>query len=93
MSIAFMLAAFGQIPINDYMIGRMAEGEFRARIYGVRYVVSFTAMALALPLIKFVYASWGFDLRVRILALSAAVILAIVSLLPDRLPQPRAVAA
>ena len=26
-AMAFMLAAFGQIPINDYMIGRMAEGE------------------------------------------------------------------
>ena len=33
-AMAFMLAAFGQIPINDYMIGRLAEGEWRARIYG-----------------------------------------------------------
>ena len=41
----FMLGAFGQIPINDYMIGKMASGAFRARIYGVRYVVSFTVLA------------------------------------------------
>ena len=73
---AFMLAAFGQIPINDYMIGRLAEGEWRARIYGVRYVVSFTVLAAALPLIAFVYENWGFDALFRVLAVSAAVILA-----------------
>ena len=69
---AFMLAAFGQIPINDYMIGRLADGEWRARIYGVRYVVSFTVLAAALPLIAFVYENWGFDALFRVLAVSAA---------------------
>ena len=88
----FMLAAFGQIPINDYMIGRLAEGEWRARIYGVRYVVSFTALAATLPLIAFVYETWGFDALFRVLAASAAVILAAVLMLPQRLPQPQAAA-
>ena len=92
-AMAFMLAAFGQIPINDYMIGRLAEGEWRARIYGVRYVVSFTALAAALPLIAFVYESWGFDALFRLLAVSAAIILGAVILLPQRLPEPQAAAA
>ncbi len=91
-AMAFMLAAFGQIPINDYMIGRLAEGEYRARIYGVRYVVSFTVLAAALPLIAFVYENWGFDALFRVLAASAAVILAAVALLPQRLPQPQGAA-
>jgi MFS family permease len=85
-ALVFMLAAFGQIPINDYMIGRLADGEYRARIYGVRYVVSFTVLAAALPLISFVYQSWGFDALFRVLAVSAAVILAAVMLLPRKLP-------
>jgi MFS family permease len=89
----FMLAAFGQIPINDYMIGRLAEGEYRARIYGVRYVVSFTVLAASLPLIAFVYEHWGFDALFRVLAVSAAVILAAVTLLPRRLPSPQNAAA
>jgi MFS family permease len=89
-AMVFMLAAFGQIPINDYMIGRLAEGEWRARIYGVRYVVSFTVLAAALPLIAFVYENWGFDALFRVLAVSAAIILAAVLMLPQRLPQPRA---
>jgi len=88
-ALGFMLAAFGQIPINDYMIGRLADGEWRARIYGVRYVVSFTVLAAALPLIAFIYENWGFDALFRVLALCAAVILAAVSLLPQRLPATR----
>jgi MFS family permease len=92
-AMVFMLAAFGQIPINDYMIGRLAEGQWRARIYGVRYVVSFTVLAAALPLIAFVYENWGFDALFRVLAASAAVILAAVLLLPQRLPQSQPVPA
>jgi MFS family permease len=89
----FMLAAFGQIPINDYMIGRLAEGEWRARVYGVRYVVSFTVLAAALPLIAFIYERWGFDALFRVLAVSAAVILAAVLLLPQRLPEAQGATA
>jgi MFS family permease len=92
-AMAFMLAAFGQIPINDYMIGRLADGEWRARIYGVRYVVSFTVLAAALPLIAFVYENWGFDALFRVLAVSAGVILAAVLMLPQRLPRPEPVPA
>ena len=57
-ALGFMLGAFGQIPINDFMIGKMASGPHRARIYGIRYVVSFTALAATLPLIAFVYDKW-----------------------------------
>lgn len=92
-AMAFMLAAFGQIPINDYMIGRLADGEWRARIYGVRYVVSFTVLAAALPLIAFVYENWGFDALFRVLAVSAGVILAAVLMLPQRLPRAEPVPA
>ncbi len=87
-ALGFMLGAFGQIPINDFMIGKMASGPFRARIYGVRYVVSFTALAATLPLIAFVYDNWGFDALFRILALAAAVIFSAVACLPRRLPTP-----
>ncbi len=85
-ALGFMLGAFGQIPINDFMIGKMASGAARARIYGVRYVVSFTVLAAALPLIAFVYDTWGFDTLFRILAGAALVILAAVMALPRRLP-------
>ena len=87
-ALGFMLGAFGQIPINDYMVGKMASGAFRARIYGVRYVVAFSALAAALPLIAFVYDTWGFDTLFRILAGAALVIFCAVAILPKRLPTP-----
>lgn len=92
-ALGFMLGAFGQIPINDFMIGKMASGPFRARIYGVRFVVSFTALAATLPLIAFVYDAWGFDALFRILAGAALVIFTAVACLPRRLPVPEPAAA
>ncbi len=92
-AIGFMLGAFGQIPINDYMIGKMASGPYRARIYGVRYVVAFSVLAVSLPLIAFVYEHWGFDMLFRILAAAALVILCAVAALPRKLPTPQATTA
>lgn len=85
----FMLGAFGQIPINDFMIGKMASGEARARIYGVRYVVSFTVFALALPFIAFVYGNYGFDTLFWMMSASAALIFLAVACLPRTLPTPQ----
>ena len=85
-ALGFMLGAFGQIPINDFMLGKMASGPARARIYGIRYVVAFTVLAATLPLIAFVYARWGFDTLFLILAGAAAVILIAVATLPAKLP-------
>jgi MFS family permease len=87
-ALGFMLGAFGQIPINDFMIGKLAAGEFRARVYGVRYVVSFTALAAALPLIAVVYERGGFDTLFHVLAATALVILITVACLPRTLPTP-----
>lgn len=86
----FMLGAFGQIPINDYMIGKMASGPYRARIYGIRYVVAFSVLAVSLPLIALVYERWGFDMLFRILAGAALLILCAVAALPRKLPTPEA---
>ena len=82
----FMFGAFGQIPINDFMIGKIASGPARARIYGVRYVVAFSVLAVTLPLIGFVHANWGFDALFRILAAAAGVIFLACLALPKRLP-------
>jgi MFS family permease len=87
-ALGFMLGAFGQIPINDFLIGKMASGRFRARVYAVRYVVSFTVLAVTLPFVAVVYNHWGFDTLFRLLALFALLILAAVACLPRKLPSP-----
>ena len=92
-ALAFMLGAFGQIPINDYMIGKLARSDLRASIYGVRYIVSFAVLAAALPLIAWIHQGWGFDRLFHVLALADVAILAAVWLLPRRLPDPEPVPA
>ncbi len=91
-ALAFMLGAFGQIPINDYMIGRMAKSELRASIYGVRYVISFAVLGLALPLIGWVHGRWGSDMLFMLLSGVALVIFGAVSMLPRQLPDSVSVA-
>jgi MFS family permease len=91
-ALGFMLGAFGQIPINDYMIGRMAKSELRASIYGVRYVISFLVLGAALPMIGWVHGRWGFDTLFMLLSGVAVVIFAAVSLLPRQLPEAVSVA-
>jgi MFS family permease len=58
-AVAMMFFVFGQIPINDAMIARYTAEEWRARAYAVRYVLSFSASALAVPLVAWIYKSSG----------------------------------
>ena len=87
-ALGFMLGAFGQIPINDYMIGKMARSELRATVYGIRYVVSFSVLAAALPLIAYIHGNWGFDTLFRVLAATAAVIFLAATMLPRQIAEP-----
>ena len=81
-SIGFMLAVFGQIPINDVLLGRVTSSEWRSRIYALRYVTTFSVSATAVPLIAWIHASWGFATLFLALAVAAALIFACVLMLP-----------
>lgn len=81
-SVAFMFAVFGQIPINDVLIGRVAKSEWRSRVYAIRYTINFGVIALSVPLIAWIYGNWGFDMLFILLAIAAATILASVMALP-----------
>ncbi len=84
---AFMLFVFGQIPINDVLLGRVTRNEWRSRVFASRYIVTFSVTALAVPFIAWVHANWGFDRLFVILAISAAAIFIAVSMLPHLRPQ------
>jgi len=58
-ALAMMLAVFGQIPLNDAIVGRYVADEFRARVLGVRYVVSLGVAAVAVPLIATLHKTAG----------------------------------
>lgn len=84
----FVMGSFGQLPISDYIIGKTATPELRASIYGARFVLTFTVLAAALPLIGWIHANWGFDMLFRLLAVTSASVFVVASLLPHRVPEP-----
>jgi MFS family permease len=84
-AIAFMLVVFGQIPINDVLVGRVTKTEWRSRAYGLRYVIGFTVMASAVPMVAWIYARWSFDALFIVLAAAGAGILIAVMMLPRQL--------
>ena len=83
-AMAFMLVVFGQIPINDVLIGRIARSEWRSRAYALRYIVSFSVSASAVPLIAWIHGTSGFGTLFKILAVAAFVIFVAVLFLPNR---------
>ena len=83
-AIAFMLVVFGQIPINDVLVGRIARSDWRSRAYALRYIVTFSVMASALPLIAWIHGAWGFDVLFRMLGVAAFAIFLAALLLPGR---------
>ena len=84
-AIAFMLVVFGQIPINDVLVGRITKSEWRSRAYGLRYVIGFTVMASAVPMVAWIYARWSSDALFIVLAAAGAGILIAVVMLPRQL--------
>jgi len=81
-AIAFMLVVFGQIPINDVLVGRIAKSEWRSRAYSLRYIVTFSVMASTVPFIAWVHAGWGYNTLFAVLSATTSLILIAVFFLP-----------
>ena len=78
----FMLVVFGQIPINDVLIGRIAKSEWRSRAYSARYIISFAIMATTVPAIAALHGTWGFHALFAVMAVLAGLIFCAVLFLP-----------
>ncbi len=55
-------AIYGQVVINDAMIGRYVADEFRNRVYSLRFFVGFTIAGLAVPMIANLRGTGGFTM-------------------------------
>ena len=81
-AMAFMLVVFGQIPINDVLVSRITKSEWRARMFGIRFILNFTVMASTLPVIAGIHATWGFGMLFVVMAVAAGATFAAVLMLP-----------
>jgi MFS family permease len=84
-ALLMMLAVFGQIPLNDAIVGRYVADEYRARVLGVRYVVSLGVAAVAVPMVAGLYrTAGGFSNVFLVLATLAGGVLAASYFFPTR---------
>ena len=80
-SIGIVMGAFGQVTVNDAMVGKYTSEEWRSRAYAVRYFVGFTAAGASVGLVAWLYEQGGFVTMLHafgglcLLAIVAALIL------------------
>ncbi|HET7364053.1 MAG TPA: MFS transporter [Burkholderiales bacterium] len=58
-ALLMMMAIFGQIPLNDGIVGKYVADEYRARVLSVRYVISLGVASVAVPLIALLHRTEG----------------------------------
>ncbi|HGR4967007.1 TPA: MFS transporter [Pseudomonas aeruginosa] len=49
----FMFAVFGQVTVNDAMVAHFVAPQWQARVFALRYFLSFGASAAAIPMIAY----------------------------------------
>lgn len=81
-AVAFMLLVFGQIPINDALLSRITTPRYRSRIFAIKFVLSFSVAAAAIPLVALLHKTTGFDGMLAVLAVIAGIIFVCVLTLP-----------
>ena len=59
-SIGIVMGAFGQVTVNDAMVGKYTSEEWRSRAYSVRYFIGFTAAGASVGLVAWLYEQGGF---------------------------------
>ena len=80
-SIGIVMGAFGQVTVNDAMVGKYTSEEWRSRAYSVRYFIGFTAAGASVGLVAWLYERGGFVMMLHafaglcLLAIAAAIIL------------------
>lgn len=78
-AIGIVIGLFGQVTVNDAMVGRCTSDAWRGRAYAVRYFVGFTAAGASVGLVAWLHDRGGFTLMLQ--ALGALCVLVIVGAL------------
>ncbi|MFB0493723.1 MFS family permease [Methylobacterium sp. OAE515] len=64
-SIGIFIGTFGQVTINDAMVGKYTSDEWRARAFAARYCLGFTAAGVSVGLVAWLHDKGGFTLMLQ----------------------------
>ena len=71
-ALAFAMAfVYAQVTVTDFVIARYTADVWRARVYSVRYFITYVISGAAISMIAFFHARGGFDLVLMITAVIA----------------------
>ena len=89
-AIGIVMGIFGQVTVNDAMVGKYTADQWRARAYSVRYFVGFTAAGASVGLVAWLHERGGFALTLRVFAALCVLVIVGALLFPaeQRAPAP-----
>jgi MFS family permease len=72
LALAFAMAfIYAQVTVNDFVIARYTADKWRARVYAVRYFITYLISGAAVSMIAFLHSRGGFDLVLGVIAIVA----------------------
>ena len=89
-AIGIIMGLFGQITVNDAMVGKYTSEEWRSRAFAVRYFVGFTAAGASVGLVAWLYEQGGFITVLHAFAALCLLVIAAAIILPPEIKAPAA---
>jgi MFS family permease len=89
-AIGIIIGLFGQITVNEAIVGKYTSEEWRSRAYAVRYFVGFTAAGASVGLVAWLYERGGFIMMLHAFAALSALVIVAALILPRELPPAKA---
>jgi MFS family permease len=87
-SIGIVMGAFGQVTVNDAMVGKYTGEEWRSRAYAVRYFIGFTAAGASVGLVAWLYEEGGFVTMLHSFAALCLLVIVAALILPTEIKVP-----
>jgi MFS family permease len=89
-SIGIVMGAFGQVTVNDAMVGKYTTDEWRSRAYSVRYFIGFTAAGASVGLVAWLYERGGFVTMLQTFGALCLLVIVAAIILPQEIKVPAA---
>ena len=89
-AIGIIIGLFGQITVNEAMVGKYTSEEWRSRAYAVRYFVGFSAAGASIGLVSWLYDRGGFMMMLHTFSALCVLVIVAALILPPELPGAKA---
>lgn len=84
-AIGIIMGLFGQITVNDAMVGKYTSEEWRSRAFAVRYFIGFTAAGASVGLVAWLYEQGGFIMMLHSFAALCVLVIVAALILPPEI--------